>query len=287
MLSSVDDKQVGEKVRGWLGELSFSRDARSLTLACRTSADGAEVATALDETDELDLQIAALDKEKLAAVAAEDFLTAGELLERVTSLKGQREARMAQGGASAAAAAYDPLDVRHALKHSCTSPPLPPRAERVTLRLAVLVAQNGLMERAVRRTVRPGDAEERAAFAKADEIREFGMLMLEAFILPNAPPDAPLTPMQLRTLCDGPFAKCDCDGFTSDGVDLVGLRSYLDAEEAIRIGGVGGVEMLDVADGAGNSGWELIAWMMSPIWEERPTAEEALKHPFWAAKMFF
>ena len=116
MLSSVDDKQVGEKVRGWLGELSFSRDARSLTLACRTSADGAEVAPALDETDELDRQIAALDKEKLAAVAAEDFLTAGELLERVTSLKGQREARMAQGGASAAAAAYDPLDVRHALK---------------------------------------------------------------------------------------------------------------------------------------------------------------------------
>lgn len=175
---------------------------------------------------------------------------------------------------------------------------------------------NGLIQRTLRRTVRPGDPAERTAFAVADEIREFGMLMLEAFVLMNAPPDqqtsggdgagegagegAPaMTSLRLRSLCDSTFCAADADGFKSDGIDVPALRAYLDAEDGLRVGGVGGVEMLDKAGKAaptsaaalsgyaGQSGWDLIAWMTSPTWEERPTAAQALEHPFWKAPMFF
>ena len=170
----------------------------------------------------------------------------------------------------------------------------------------------GLLERAVRRTVRPGDPEERAAFARADEMREFGLLMLEAFVLFNAPSKgsaasgddaatagadtSAMTSLRLRTLCDATFVLADEDGYKSDGVDIPALRAYLEAEDSLRTGGVGGVEMLEKAGkpgtdpalaGAGTSGWDLLAWMMRPNWQDRPSAADALKHPFWSCPMFF
>lgn len=155
----------------------------------------------------------------------------------------------------------------------------------------------GLAQRTLRRTVRPGDLEERAAFARADEMREFGLLMLESFVLFNAPPgaEAVLSPLRLRSLIDATFTLADEDGFTSDGVDIAGLRAYLDAEDGLRVGEVGGVEMLSKIGKTtttspaevGTSGWDLIQWMMRPDWKERPTVDEALAHPFWEAPMFF
>jgi serine/threonine protein kinase len=141
---------------------------------------------------------------------------------------------------------------------------------------------SGLLERAVLKTRRPGDPTERAAFGRADDVREFGVLCLEAFILGNAPPDAPLSPSKLRALCDGPFAASDEFGGRTDGVDVQGLRGYLDAEPGLRLGGVGGVDVLDVS---GGSGWELLAAMLSAEWEHRPSAEEALQHRFWEATL--
>jgi hypothetical protein len=64
------------------------------------------------------------------------------------------------------------------------------------------------------------------------------------------------------------------------------LRDFLDADDGLRLGGVGGVDVLDTG-GAGKSGWDLLAALLAPDWEQRPTAEEALKHPFWNTKMFF
>ena len=63
----------------------------------------------------------------------------------------------------------------------------------------------------------------------------------------------------------------------------------------LRVGEVGGVEMLSksgkttttVPAGVGADGWDLVQWMMRPDWKERPSVDEALKHPFWEAPMFF
>jgi hypothetical protein len=140
----------------------------------------------------------------------------------------------------------------------------------------------GLLDRACMGTRRPGDPAERASFGRADDIREFGMLMLECFILGNAPPDAPLTPLQLRSLCDGPFAQV-CDGMRTDGVDVGALRDYLAAEARLQVGDVGGVDVLDLND---RSGWQLVGSLLSGEWEDRPTAEEALQHAFWEARIF-
>ena len=143
----------------------------------------------------------------------------------------------------------------------------------------------GLLERAVLNTRRPGDAEERAAFGRADDLREFGMLVLTCFVLGNAPAGGgggrALGELELRQLCDGAFAA-RADGMPTDGVDTDGLRGYLDAEDGLRVGGVGGLEML----GKGG-GWELLTSLMHAEWDERPTAEEALAHPFWSAPLFF
>lgn len=111
--------------------------------------------------------------------------------------------------------------------------------------------------------------------------------MLASILLPNADPrgGSALGELPLRTLCDGPFQGYD-DGLPTDGVDVLRLREYLDAEEGLRLGGVGGVDVLDVG-GEGKSGWDLLAAMLAPAWEQRPTAEEALRHPWWEAKMFF
>ena len=78
--------------------------------------------------------------------------------------------------------------------------------------------------------------------------------------------------LKLRQLCDGAFAASS-DGMRTDGVDVDGLRDYLDAEDGLRVGGVGGVEMLDKANGGG---WALLASLMHAEWDQRPTAEEAL-----------
>ena len=160
----------------------------------------------------------------------------------------------------------------------------------------------GLTERAMRRTLRPGDPFERARFARADDMREFGLLLLCALVLPNAPPGA-LEPLQLRSLTDGAFAASDADGMKTDGVDVAGLRAYLAADDSLRVGGerdgrVGGVELLDAggqSSGGGDadadagvprgSGWELLGRLLSAEWAERPSAEEALAHPFWDAVM--
>lgn len=74
-----------------------------------------------------------------------------------------------------------------------------------------------------------------------------------------------------------PYALC-----TRAGVDVTALRAYLDAEETLRIGGVGGVDVLDLADGAG---WELLGMLLAGPWQERPSAAEALEHRFWSAKL--
>jgi len=164
----------------------------------------------------------------------------------------------------------------------------------------------GLKERAMRRTLRPGDPFERARFARADDMREFGLLLLGALVLPNAPPGA-IEPLQLRSLTDGAFAASDADGMKTDGVDVAGLRAYLAADDSLRVGGerdgrVGGVELLDAggksSSGGGTeadanadagvprgSGWELLGRLLSAEWDERPSAEEALAHPFWEATM--
>jgi len=141
----------------------------------------------------------------------------------------------------------------------------------------------GLRERAMLLTLRPGDPEERAAFAKANDVREFGFLLLQMMLLPFAQPsDDAMTVLKLRSLCDGPFMLPDSDGDKTDGVDVRALRDYLDADESIRDGGVGGVDVLDLADGAG---WDLLAALLDATWQDRPSAEEALMHPFWSAKM--
>lgn len=150
----------------------------------------------------------------------------------------------------------------------------------------------GLAERALRRTTRPGDPEERARYGRADDMREFGLLLLTCFLLSSAQPDAGFDALRLRTLTDGPFAASDDDGMKTDGVDVAALRSFLADEEALRIGGVGGVEMLD-AGGARlggefvtqSSGWGLLSRLLAPAWEDRPDAAEALSHPFWTAAM--
>ena len=144
--------------------------------------------------------------------------------------------------------------------------------------------ETGLLERAVLNTRRPADQDERAAFGRSDDVREFGFLMLQCFVLGNAPPRAPIDQLALRRLCDATFAGEDADGMRTDGVDVEGLRGYLDAEDGLRVSGVGGVDMLDAKDG---SGWELIHQLMHPEWNERLTAEAALRHPFWAAPLFF
>ena len=69
----------------------------------------------------------------------------------------------------------------------------------------------------------------------------------------------------------------------TDGVDVGALRAYLDAEETLRIGGVGGV---DVLDANGGLGWALIETLMHPTWQSRPTAAEALRHRFWSEDIF-
>ena len=51
-------------------------------------------------------------------------------------------------------------------------------------------------------------------------------------------------------------------------------------------GGVGGVEMLDAgSEQEGASGWDLLGALLAAEWEDRPSATEALLHPFWEAKM--
>ena len=141
----------------------------------------------------------------------------------------------------------------------------------------------GLAERALRRTLRPGDPFERARYARADDMREFGLLLLTGLVLPNAPPGA-LDQLKLRSLTDGPFLGADADGMKTDGVDVPQLREYLDADDGLRVGGVGGVELLDTG-GAGSSGWDLLASLLHPEWDRRPSAAEALAHPFFEAEM--
>ena len=155
-----------------------------------------------------------------------------------------------------------------------------------------------LLDRAVLNCVRPADPAQRAAYGRADDMREFAMLVLTCVLLPNAPPEAAdIRPgsgsvARLRTLCDGPFAAAD-DGMPTDGVDVARLREYLEAEEGLRLGGVGGVDVLAVGPKkagvvtAGSSGWDLLAALLAPDWQQRPSAEEAAKHPFWTAEMFF
>ena len=141
---------------------------------------------------------------------------------------------------------------------------------------------SGLLDRACMKTRRPGDPAERARFGRADDVREFGMLMLEAFVLGNAPADSPLTPLQLRSLCDGAFAQV-LDGMRTDGVDVDALRDYLSAEAGLAVGGVSGADVLGLN---GGSGWSLLGSMLSGEWEDRPSAEEALEHAFWEARIF-
>jgi len=35
----------------------------------------------------------------------------------------------------------------------------------------------------------------------------------------------------------------------------------------------------------GGSGWDLLADLLSADWQDRPSATEALSHPFWEATM--
>ena len=126
------------------------------------------------------------------------------------------------------------------------------------------------------RAARAGAAEE-GAFGTADDMRAFGVLLLQAMVEPNAERGAfPLA--RLLQLIDGPFAassRASADG----AVDVDGLRDYLAADEACRRGGYGGVELLDSAGGAG---WSLVASLLGP-YAERPSAAAALGHPFWSA----
>jgi len=74
----------------------------------------------------------------------------------------------------------------------------------------------------------------------------------------------------------------DSDGDATDGVEVEALREYLDAEPLLRIGGAGGVDILDQAGGAG---WELLASLLAGPWQERPSAAEALQHRFWSEQL--
>ena len=111
------------------------------------------------------------------------------------------------------------------------------------------------------------DPIERSAFGRADDMREFGLLLLQMMLLPSsmagggsAPYEGQLSDLRLRSYCDGAFRLRDADGDPTDGVDIEGLRAYLDADDSLRIGGVGGVDILDAADG---SGWDLLQRMMA------------------------
>ena len=44
------------------------------------------------------------------------------------------------------------------------------------------------------------------------------------------------------------------------------------------------MELLDTG-GAGSSGWDLLALLLHPEWDQRPSAAEALAHPFFDAEM--
>lgn len=137
----------------------------------------------------------------------------------------------------------------------------------------------GLRERAMLNTLRPADPFERARYARADDMREFGILLLSALVIPNAPPGA-IDAFGLRSLTEGAFVGADADGMQTDGVDVARLREYLDADDGLRIGGVGGVEILDTGSADG-SGWDLLSRLLHPEWNARPSAAEALEHPFW------
>ena len=153
--------------------------------------------------------------------------------------------------------------------------------------------ESGLRERAALSMLRPADPDERAAFGKSDDVREFGFLLLQMLVLPSsqagtgAHDDALsadcLTALRLRSLCDGPFMLRDIDGDPTDGVDIAALRDYLDADETLRVGGAGGVDVLDAVDGAG---WDLLSKLLAGPWQERPSAAEALEHPFWRAALW-
>merc|ERR1712087_68655 len=126
----------------------------------------------------------------------------------------------------------------------------------------------------------------RARYGRADDMREFGLLLLSTMLLPNAPPESTLSLLQLRSLTDGSFAASDEDGMKTDGVDVPALRAFLDADSELRTNGVGGVEMLDAGSkGKGGSGWDLLGMLLAAEWEDRPSATEALQHPFWSAEM--
>ena len=68
----------------------------------------------------------------------------------------------------------------------------------------------------------------RACYGRADDMREFGILLLSSMLLPNAPPGA-MDLLKLRTLTDGPFAAVDDEGMLTDGVDVAALREFLAA----------------------------------------------------------
>ena len=55
----------------------------------------------------------------------------------------------------------------------------------------------------------------------------------------------------------------------------------------MRVGGIGGVEMLDAGSGREGacSGWDLLSRLLSAEWESRPDATAALQHPYWEAAM--
>lgn len=144
----------------------------------------------------------------------------------------------------------------------------------------------GLAERALRSTLRPADPDERARYGVADDMREFGVLVLASFLIPNAPAGATDT-LRLRSLLDGAFASADGDGMRTNGVDVAALRAYLEADDGLCDAGcgVGGARLLD-AGGDDGSGWDLLAKLLACDWQDRPTAEEALRHPFWEAPMF-
>ena len=60
---------------------------------------------------------------------------------------------------------------------------------------------SGLLDRAARKCRRPGDPENRAAFGKADDMREFALLVLGSVLLPNAQPGQPLEALNGLAAC--------------------------------------------------------------------------------------
>ena len=52
--------------------------------------------------------------------------------------------------------------------------------------------------------------------------------------------------------------------------------------DGLRTGGAGGVDVLDCNGGLG---WQLLELMMAPAWEDRPSAQECLEHPFWTKRI--